>query len=86
MIDLFSYNEALDFLEVFFQKMIKDEEYRDKMKFIIDGGRKNKTVSIRAIDVCFMSYRKFTGDYSLATDEEMEIWKQLFNIWQWNLN
>jgi hypothetical protein len=33
-----------------------------------------------------MSYRKFTGDYSLATDEEMEIWKQLFNTWQWNLN
>jgi len=53
MIDLFSYNEVLDFLEVFFQKMIKDEEYRDKMKFIIDGSRKNKTVSIRAIDVCY---------------------------------
>ena len=82
MIDLFSYNEVLDFLEIFFQKMIKDEAYREEMKFIIDGSRKNKIVSIRTIDVCFMNYRKVTGDYSLATDEEMEIWKQLFNIWQ----
>lgn len=82
MIDLFSCNEVLDFLEIFFQKMIKDEVYRQKMKFIIDGSRKNKTVSIRAIDVCFMNYRNVTSDYSLATDEEMEIWKQLFNIWQ----
>ena len=82
MIDLFSYNEVLDFLEIFFQKMIKDEAYCEEMKFIIDGSRKNKTVSIRAIGVCFMNYRKVTGDYSLATDEEMEIWKKLFNIWQ----
>jgi len=80
--DLFSYNEVLDFLEVFFQKMIKDDACREKMKVIIDGSRKNKIVSIRAIDVCFMNYRKVTGDYSLPTDEEMEIWKQLFNVWQ----
>lgn len=53
MIDLFSYNEVLDFLEAFFQKMIKNEAYREEMKAIIDGSRKNKTVSIRAIDVFF---------------------------------
>lgn len=82
MIDLFSFNEVLDFLETFFQKMINDEAYRKEMEVIIDGSRKNKTVSIRAIDVCFMNYRKVTGDYSLPTDEEMEIWKQLFNTWQ----
>ncbi|WP_434744945.1 hypothetical protein [Candidatus Pantoea rara] len=82
MIDLFSYNEVLDFLETFFQKMIKNEVYLEEMKAIIDGSRKNKTVSIRAIDVCFMNYRKVTGDYSLPTDDEMEIWKQLFNVWQ----
>lgn len=82
MIDLFSFNEVLDFLETFFQKMINDEAYRKEMKVIIDGSCKNKTVSIRAIDVCFMNYRKVTGDYSLPTDEEMEIWKQLFNTWQ----
>lgn len=82
MINLFSYNKVLDFLETFFQKIIKDEAHRKEMKVIIDGSRKNKTVSIRAIDVCFMNYRKVTGDYSLPTDEEMEIWKQLFNFWQ----
>ncbi|KKB04923.1 hypothetical protein [Pantoea anthophila] len=82
MMDLFSYNEVLDFLEIFFQKMIKDEAYRKEMKVIIDGSRRNKTVSIRAIDVCFMNYRKAKGDYSLPTDEEMGIWKQLFNVWQ----
>lgn len=82
MMDLFSYNESLYFLEIFFQKMVKNEEYLDEMKAIIDGSRKNKTVSIRAIDVCFMNYRKVTGDYSLPTDDEMEIWKQLFNVWQ----
>jgi len=80
--DLFSYNEVLDFIEVFFQIMIKDDACHEEMKVIIDGSRKNKTVSIRAIDVCFMNYRKVTGDYSLPTDEEMEIWKQLFNVWQ----
>ncbi|GME44384.1 hypothetical protein ACJ2_31780 [Pantoea sp. QMID2] len=62
--------------------MIKDEACREEMKVIIDGSRKNKTVSIRAIDVCFMNYRKVMSDYSLPTDEEMEIWKQLFNVWQ----
>lgn len=82
MIDLFSYNEVLDFLEEFFQRMIKSEACCEEMKFIIDGSRKNKTVPIRTIDVCFMNYRKVTGDYSLPTDEEMEIWKQLFNVWQ----
>lgn len=82
MMDLFSYNESLDFLEIFFQKMVKNEEYLEEMKAIIDGSRKNKTVSIRAIDVCFMNYRKVTGDYSLPTDDEMEIWMQLFNVWQ----
>ena len=82
MIDLFSYNEVIDFLETFLQKMIENEAYREEMKAIIDGSRKNKTVSIRAVDVCFMNYRKVTGDYSLPTDEEMEIWKQLFNVWQ----
>ncbi|QGF27366.1 hypothetical protein EE896_11190 [Pantoea eucalypti] len=78
----FSYSEVLDFLETFFQKRIKNEEYREEMNAIIDGSRKNKTVSIRAIDVCFMNYRKVIGDFSLPTDEEMEIWKQLFNFWQ----
>lgn len=82
MIDLFSYNEVLDFLETFFPKMIKDEAYLEEMKAIIDGSRKNKTVLVRAIDICFMNYRKVTGDYSLPKDEEMEIWKQLFNDWQ----
>ena len=82
MMNLFSYNEVLDFLEEFFQRMIKSEAYCEEMKFIIDGSRKNKTIPIRAIDVCFMNYRKVTGDYSLPTDEEMEIWKQLFNVWQ----
>lgn len=80
--NLFSYNEVLDFLEEFFQRMIKSEACCEEIKFIIDGSRKNKTVPIRTIDVCFMNYRKVTGDYSLPTDEEMEIWKQLFNVWQ----
>ncbi|CAH6295524.1 hypothetical protein DAPPPG734_11595 [Pantoea agglomerans] len=48
--DLFSYNEVLDFIERFLQKMIENEAYREEMKAIIDGSHK-KTVSIRAIDV-----------------------------------
>ncbi|MCW1834821.1 hypothetical protein OLZ33_22970 [Pantoea ananatis] len=82
MIDLLNYNEVIDYLELFFQDKITSECYRETMKAILDGSRENKTVSIRAIDVCFMKYRKVTGDYSLPTDEEIEIWKQLFNIWQ----
>ncbi|MBC0853031.1 hypothetical protein [Pantoea stewartii] len=82
MIDLFSYNEALNFLEVFFDKMIKDEKSRKEMQIILDGSRDNKTVSIRAIDVCFKNYRKKFADYRLPNDEETEFWKHLIDIWQ----
>lgn len=55
------------------------------MKSILDGCRKEKMVAMRAIDSCFMEYRRKTQDYRLPTHEEQEIWKQLFNVWQKNI-
>ena len=52
------------------------------MQFILEGCRKEKTVAIRAIDSCFMVYRRKTQDYRVLTHEEQEIWRQLFNVWQ----
>ncbi len=82
MINLQSYNEVLDFLELFFQKYILDSNFLHDMQSILDGCRKEKMVAIRAIDSCFMEYRRKTQDYRVPTQEEQEIWKQLFNIWQ----
>ncbi len=82
MINLQSYNEVLDFLELFFQKYILDSNFLHDMQSILDGCRKEKMVAIRAIDSCFMEYRRKTHDYRVPTQEEQEIWKQLFNVWQ----
>ncbi|RTN83887.1 hypothetical protein EKN81_07105 [Enterobacter asburiae] len=82
MINLQSYNEVLDFLELFFQKYILDSNCLQDMQSILDDCRKEKMVAIRAIDSCFMKYRRKTQDYRVPTIEEQQIWKQLFNVWQ----
>lgn len=82
MINLQSYKEALDFLELFFQKYILDYNCLQDMQSILEGCRKEKTVSIRSIDSCFMVYRRKTQDYRVLAHEEQEIWRQLFSIWQ----
>lgn len=82
MINLQSHNEVLDFLDLFFQKYILNYNYLQDMQFILDGCRKEKMVAMRAIDSCFMEYRRKTQDYRVPTIEEQEIWKQLFNVWQ----
>ncbi|PJD09738.1 hypothetical protein EKO15_14665 [Enterobacter bugandensis] len=82
MINLQSYNEVLDFLELFFQKYILDSNCLQDMQFILDDCRKEKVVAIRALDSCFMEYRRKNQDYRIPTHEEQEIWRQLFNLWQ----
>lgn len=82
MINLQSYDEVLDFLEIFFQKYILDYNYLQDMQSILIGCRKEQMVAFRAIDSCFMEYRRKAQDYRVPTIEEQEIWKQLFNVWQ----
>lgn len=82
MVNLQSYNEVLVFLELFFQKYILDSNSLQDMQSILYGCRKEKMVAIRAINSCFVEYRRKTQDYRVPTHEEQEIWKQLFNIWQ----
>lgn len=82
MINLQSYNEVLDFLELFLQKYILDSNCFQDMQSILEGCRQEKMVAIRAIDSCFMEYRRKTQDYRTPTHEEQEIWRQVFNIWQ----
>ncbi len=66
MINLQSYNEVLDFLELFFQKYILDSNCLQDMQSILDDCRKEKMVAIRAIDSCFMEYRRKTQDDPLV--------------------
>ncbi|EOX7391765.1 hypothetical protein ACOMQ0_000437 [Enterobacter quasiroggenkampii] len=82
MINLQSYDEVLDFLELFFQKNILDSNYFQDMQSILAECRKEQMVAIRAIDSCFMEYRRKTQGFRVSTIEEQEIWKQLFNVWQ----
>lgn len=82
MIDYFSYNEVLDYLEIFFKKEIKDPYSLKEMLLMLQLCREHKTVTIRAIDQFFMNYREKFQDYTVPTTEEEEIWENLLNAWQ----
>ncbi|ARJ41255.1 hypothetical protein B1H58_04010 [Pantoea alhagi] len=77
-----SYNEVLDYLEVFFNREIKDEGSLKEMLKTIEDCRNNETVTIRAIDQLFMDYRRKFQDYTLPSKEEEEVWMNILNSWQ----
>ena len=74
------YANPNDSVEPYLQLL--DSNYLQDMQSILAGCRKEQMVAIRAIDSCFMEYRRKTQDYRVPTIEEQEIWKQLFNVWQ----
>jgi len=78
----FSHNEALDFLEGFIKNKVKDKYYLNKLDDIISECRKERTVTIRAINECFFEYRERFHDYEAFTEEERDKWDGILSSWQ----
>lgn len=80
--DIESYDEALDFLDDYFTARVKDEFYLQELKELVDGSRRNRTVTIRPIQLLFLEYRRKFNDYSVVIEGEEKIWMNLLNYWQ----
>jgi len=81
--NLDSYNEVLDYLNKYFKLRVKDENYLRELIELIDGSRRQKTVTIRTIQLVFLEYVKKYNDYNVATmEEEKKLWGDLLNRWQ----
>lgn len=77
------YNEVLDCLNKYFKLRVKDENYLRELIELIDGSRKQKTVTIRPMQLVFLEYVKKYNDYNVATmEEEKKLWGDLLNRWQ----
>jgi len=81
MTDELSYNQALNFLEVFFDRVIKDQNIKNEFKSIIKGAREEKTVPIRGLHEKLMRYRKEYNEYILFTEKEKEMIDDLMHFW-----
>lgn len=57
-----SYNEVLDYLNVFFNERVNSSIYLEKLMTLIEGSRSEKTVMIRAIYETYMQYVKQNRD------------------------
>lgn len=81
--NLDSYNEVLDYLNEYFILRVKDENYLRELKELIEGSRRQKTVTIRPMQLLFLEYVKKYNDYNVATmEEEKNLWRDLLDCWQ----
>jgi hypothetical protein len=81
--NLDSYNEVLDYLNEYFTSRVKDEIYLRALRELIEGSRRQKTVTIRPMQILFLEYVKKYNDYNVATmEEEKNLWRDLLDCWQ----
>jgi len=81
--NLDSYNEVLDYLNEYFTLRVKDESYLRELRELVEGSRRQKTVTIRPMQILFLDYVKKYNDYNVATiEEEKELWRDLLGCWQ----
>ena len=80
--DINSYESVLNFLNEYFSIRVKDENYLNELKKLIEGSRAKKTVTIRPIQLLFLEYRKSFSDYSIVSREEKQMWIDLLDCWQ----
>jgi|AraplaL_Cvi_mTSA_1032052.scaffolds.fasta_scaffold01694_13 hypothetical protein len=81
--NLDSYNEVLDYLNEYFTLRVKDESYLRELRELVEGSRRQKTVTIRPMQILFWDYVKKYNDYNVATiEEEKELWRDLLGCWQ----
>ncbi|HBH7060705.1 TPA: hypothetical protein KWH93_000816 [Enterobacter cloacae] len=77
-----SYNEVLDYLNVFFNERVNPSIYLEKLMTLIEGSRSEKTVMIRAIYETYMQYVKQNRDGIKVSAGEKEMWIDLLHHWQ----
>lgn len=77
-----SYNEVLDYLNVFFNERVNSSIYLEKIMTLIEGSRFEKTVMIRAIYETYMQYVKQNKDGIKVIAGEKEMWIDLLHHWQ----
>jgi len=81
--NLDSYNEVLDYLNEYFTLRVKNEIYLRALRELIEGSRRQKTVTIRPMQILFLEYVKKYNDYNVATmEEEKNLWRDLLYCWQ----
>lgn len=74
-------DDALNDLEVFFKKHIKDNNELQLFLNYLNECRKEKRVGFRFIHKELMKYRKSNSDYFLFTEEERKMIDDLFYFW-----
>ncbi|AWF82448.1 hypothetical protein BTJ40_17375 [Microbulbifer sp. A4B17] len=77
----YPYNEAIDDLEIFFKKNIKNQESCRKFLDYLGVCRKNKRLGFRYVHEELMKYRKEYSDYFMYTPEEREMIDDLLYFW-----
>lgn len=78
-----SYNEVLDYLNDYFIFRVKDEGYLRELRELIEGSRRQKTVTIRPMQLLFLEYIKEYNHYDVTTiKEEKKMWQDLLSCWQ----
>ncbi|MEP8940254.1 hypothetical protein ABKU80_18605 [Enterobacter mori] len=77
-----SYNEVLDYLNVFFNERVDSSIYLEKLMTLIESSRSEKTVTIRDIYETYMQYVKENRDNIKVISGEKEMWIDLLHHWQ----
>ena len=76
--NLDSYNEVLDYLNEYFTLRVKDENYLRELIELTEGSRRQKTVTIRPMQLLFLEYVKKYNDYNVETLEEEKNCGEIF--------
>jgi len=79
--DSYPYDEAVNDLEIFFKKNIKDAGALDDLLNYLDKCRQSQSVSFRYIHERLMRYRKDFSDYFEYTEDEDRMIDALFYFW-----
>lgn len=74
-------DEAIDGLECFFKKNIKNQVSLDDLLAYLELCRKNKRLGFRYVHEELMKYRKEFSDYFEYTPKEREMIDDLFYFW-----
>ncbi|KZQ29979.1 hypothetical protein A3464_13610 [Enterobacter genomosp. O] len=77
-----SYNEVLDYLNVFFNERVDSSIYLEKLMTLIESSRSENTVTIRDIYETYMQYVKENRDNIKVISGEKEMWIDLLHHWQ----
>lgn len=82
MKDNYSYTQALDDIELFLRKHIKEQSELNTFIKILNDCRSRKTVPVRGVQQLFADYCKKYENFFTYSKDEKEMWDDLFYFWQ----